>query len=223
MGILVRWRWLWIPALAALSCTSPPPELGPPAESPGLESAPDIRVHPDNAQLIFRYYDSARGTLATAQGIAAVPEEVRPSVVVMDLSQQARVPPRALYVANLTTPNADGSFPWRVVDRYAHSREARTQVAAVSRAAKTRRIQLFSTEWCGVCKQARKWMKSRNLPFEERDLEKDPGALPALQKAARKAGVSPASIQGSVPVIVVGDQILKGFNKGAIEKAWKGK
>jgi glutaredoxin len=66
-------------------------------------------------------------------------------------------------------------------------------------------------------------MESRNLPFEERDLEKDPGALPALQKAARKAGVSPASIQGSVPVIVVGDQILKGFNKGAIEKAWKGK
>ena len=65
-------------------------------------------------------------------------------------------------------------------------------------------------------------MKSQGIPFVEHDLEKDPAALPSLQKAARQAGVSPASIQGSVPVIVVGNQILKGFNPAALKKAWKG-
>jgi len=205
-----------------MACPPPSPETPPAPAEKGIAHAPAIRVHPDNAQLVFRYYDSASGALRTAQGIDAVPEEVRPSVVVMDLSQQANVPPRALYVANLTAAESDGSFPWRVVDRYAHSRAARVQAEASSKAAKTRRIQLFSTEWCGVCKKARSWLKRQDLPFVERDLEKDPGALPALQKAARQAGVSPASIQGSVPVLVVGDQILKGFNAGAIEKAWKG-
>ena len=150
MGDWVRWMGLSLLLVSAWACAPSPPEPQPKAESPGLDAAPEIRVHPDNEQLIFRYYDAASGSLKTAQGIDAVPKEVRPSVVVMDLSQQAKVPPRALYVANLEKTEADGSHPWRVVDRYAHSRRARAETAAVSREARSRKVQLYSTEWCGV-------------------------------------------------------------------------
>ena len=182
----------------------------------GIDAAPSMRVHPDNEGLVFRYYDKSTGTLATAQGIDAVPEEIRSAVVVMDLNAKG-VPARALYVTDLTRTQEDGSHPYQVVDRYAY--RSKGVAGTDSKEVAGANVTLYSTEWCGVCKNARKWFQAQGIPFVERDLEKDDGAPAALQAAARKAGMHPSAVLGSVPVIVVGKQIIKGFDASAVTRA----
>jgi arsenate reductase-like glutaredoxin family protein len=185
----------------------------------GIHAAPSIRVHVDNTELVFRYYDKDVGALATATAIEEVPQEVRSAVIVMDMTAKD-VPARALYVTDLTRKNDDGTHPWRVVDRYSYQHGGKTAAQAQgSTSGSGSKVVLYSTEWCGACKSARKWFKAQNISFTERDLEKDPGAVDALKTAARKAGMHPSSVLGSVPIVVVGKQLLKGFDPGAVKAA----
>jgi len=217
-----KW-WLWpIILVCLMGCReeSAPPAESVPVVAQGIEAAPAIRVHSDNEDsLIFRFYDKTQGALSNASLFADVPEEVRSAVVVMDLSVND-IPARALYVSDLTRKNEDGTHPYRVVDRYDYQHRASagggTSTASGGGGAK---VTLYSTEWCGACKSARKWFKAQGIPFVERDLEKDPAAVESLKESARKAGMHPSSVMGSVPVIVAGKQVLKGFDPASIKAA----
>jgi glutaredoxin len=101
------------------------------------------------------------------------------------------------------------------------SRKARPKPAALT-AAKERLdltdaqrnkldITLYSTTWCGYCKKARRWMTSAEVPFVEKDIEKDPGANAEYQKAGR-------GYRG-VPLIVVNGKPLRGFSRPSVEAA----
>jgi glutaredoxin len=72
-------------------------------------------------------------------------------------------------------------------------------------------ITLYSTTWCGYCKKARAWMTSANVPFVEKDIEKDRAAQAEYQTAGR--GYS------GVPLIVVNGKALRGFSRPAVEAA----
>lgn len=74
-------------------------------------------------------------------------------------------------------------------------------------------VVMYSTRWCGVCKKAKRYFKSRNIPFTEHDIEKS-------EKAAREF----RRLRGrGVPVILVGDQRMNGFSVKNFDRLYYGK
>ena len=71
------------------------------------------------------------------------------------------------------------------------------------------RITLFSTRQCTYCRQVKAFLKRHHISFMEQDVERDPRAF----KAFRRAGGS------GVPLILVGNRRLHGFEKGELATA----
>jgi len=217
---------LWHVLLAVLfwgcSETPVPSEKGA-REGFNISNVEPLKVTNDTENLAFRYLGRETGTMELATTIDDVPEEVRGAVIVMNMDPAASAHPRVLYVADLTQPGGDGVYPVRVVDRFAYDASQQEQTPSTTKKSSTPKVQMFSAEWCGVCKQAAQWMRAQNIPFTERDVEKDPRALDDLKSAARRAGMTAQSIGGSVPVFVLGDQVFKGFDANRISAAVKGK
>ena len=177
-------------------------------------------ISEEMSNVAFRFLDRTTGEMRTVMQREDVPNEVREAVLTVDLTPNASHHPRALFVADLREPGANGTYSVRVVDRFAYDAARRTERLEVEEKAANRKpVVMFSAEWCGACKQAAKWLRSNQIPFQERDIEKDPSARGDLSAAARKAGLNPKSVAGSVPVFVVGGKVLKGFQPKAIQAA----
>lgn len=71
-------------------------------------------------------------------------------------------------------------------------------------------VAMYMTEWCPVCRQARKWLEERGYVFVEHDVERDPRA------AVFFVAVNP---RGSVPTFDVGGEILIGFDPERLRAA----
>ncbi len=72
-------------------------------------------------------------------------------------------------------------------------------------------VTLYTTEWCGVCKRAKAFMKANNVPFSEWDVEKsDFGAAKFRQMGGR-----------GVPLITVGSQKMMGFDPNRFMQLWQ--
>jgi len=71
-------------------------------------------------------------------------------------------------------------------------------------------VIFYSASWCGYCKQARAYMQSKNVPFTEYDVEKTEKG-----KADLKALNAPG-----VPVLLLGDQKLMGFQPAQFDAAY---
>jgi glutaredoxin len=70
------------------------------------------------------------------------------------------------------------------------------------------KIVLYSASWCGYCKQARQYFEAHNIPYTEYDVEKsEKGKRDYKRMGAR-----------GVPVILIGDRRMNGFNVAAFEK-----
>jgi len=67
---------------------------------------------------------------------------------------------------------------------------------------KPKKVIMYSTSWCGVCKRARQFMKQNNIAFIEKDIEKSNSARVAYDKYKAKG----------VPLILVGRQKMNGFS-----------
>jgi glutaredoxin len=75
-------------------------------------------------------------------------------------------------------------------------------------------VVVYTTAWCGYCKQAKAFLQQRRVPFIERDVEKDESAA---QELAAKAVRAKVRVQG-VPVIDVRGQLVLGFNRAELER-----
>ena len=69
--------------------------------------------------------------------------------------------------------------------------------------AMTQRVRLLSTTWCGYCKRAAAYLRSRGTPFEELDVEKNSQGKREYD-ALRGRGV---------PIILVGDRRMDGYDQ----------
>lgn len=63
-------------------------------------------------------------------------------------------------------------------------------------------ITLYSTQWCSYCASVRKYFETHNVQFKELDVE---------QSAAGMLGLWAFRADG-VPVVVVGDEIIYGYD-----------
>lgn len=200
------------------SCTrksDPAPSAS--VDSPASEPL-EIVVRADRDDLVFTWVDGS-GAFHDVMSIDEVPPEARAQVLVRDLSRTPDELRSAdfLYIADLREPDDTGRYPCGAVSRRHFDRrgvgEAAARVVAEKAEAGEPTVTLYSTSWCGVCRQAREFLKGRGVPFLERDLEKDPGAESELQARAAAAGLRP---QG-VPVIDVAGELMMGFDARALE------
>ncbi|MBM4345676.1 MAG: NrdH-redoxin, partial [Deltaproteobacteria bacterium] len=93
--------------------------------------------------------------------------------------------------------------------------------ASAAPAATDQQVIIYRTAWCGYCKKAAEYLRLKGVPFEEKDLERDPGAREDMLARARKAGVPESRLQG-VPILSVKGKIINGFDRGAIDRALGG-
>lgn len=77
---------------------------------------------------------------------------------------------------------------------------------------KKKRVVMYSTVWCGVCKRARRYFQQHNIPFREYDVE-----------TSEKGKRDYARMQGrGVPIILVGKQRMNGFSADRFQHMYQG-
>lgn len=73
-------------------------------------------------------------------------------------------------------------------------------------------IKIYSTPTCPYCVQAKEYFKQKNIEFEDIDVSQD---QKAAEEMVEKSG------QMGVPVILIDDEVIIGFEKNRIEKLLK--
>jgi glutaredoxin-like YruB-family protein len=71
-----------------------------------------------------------------------------------------------------------------------------------------KRVILYSQPGCPPCYAAKHFLSSREIPFEYKDVTADPAALRELVKLNSR----------STPTIVVGDEVMIGFDADRLEQ-----
>ncbi len=71
------------------------------------------------------------------------------------------------------------------------------------------KITIYSTPTCSYCKQAKEFFKERNVEYEDKNVATDVAARQEMVEKSHQMGV---------PVIVLGDELMVGFNKAALQK-----
>ena len=78
-------------------------------------------------------------------------------------------------------------------------------------AARGARVIMYATQWCGVCKKARRYFNDNNIPFTEYDIDNDPKAQARFDALEGKG----------VPVILVGKRRMNGFSVEGFERIYR--
>ena len=77
--------------------------------------------------------------------------------------------------------------------------------------AANRQVTIYTTEWCGVCTQAKQHFKANNIPFRAYDVEKSPKGRRDYRK-----------LNGTgVPIILVGKQRMNGFSPKRFDQLYQ--
>jgi glutaredoxin-like YruB-family protein len=71
------------------------------------------------------------------------------------------------------------------------------------------KVTLYSRKWCGWCLDAKDYLESRGIPFEEVDVGKDANADAEMRRL---------SGQRYVPTIVVDGHVLANFDVNQLEE-----
>lgn len=219
--ILRMGRWLLLAALAG--CGAEEEIAADELPRDGEVVDPPFDVGGEAEGLLLVWFD-AEG-LHTAQRRSDIPEAHRGAVRVDDLSldPEERLDPELVYVADLRPERH------RTVRRMPRDTFDR-MVSAASRAPEPIAeapdeappevpadgdVVIYGASWCSACRSAAAYLRSRNVPFVERDIERDPGARDAMQRAARTAGVR----TNGIPVIDFRGRIIAGFDRAALDRA----
>jgi len=84
---------------------------------------------------------------------------------------------------------------------------------------KGRPVVMYGADWCEACKAAAVYMKHRGIPFVERDIEDEAGALDAMNETLSSAGLP---VKTSLPVMDIEGTVTVGFNVCIVDTAWHG-
>lgn len=68
-------------------------------------------------------------------------------------------------------------------------------------------VELYVTQWCGYCRQAREYMQSKGIDYVAYDIEKDSAARQRHKDLGGRG----------VPLIIIGPNRMSGFSPEALE------
>jgi len=71
-----------------------------------------------------------------------------------------------------------------------------------------RAVVVYSSPTCAPCKAAKEFLSSKGVPFREINVAED---VDARDELVRLTG------QTAIPVILVGDEVVQGFNKPRLQ------
>lgn len=69
-------------------------------------------------------------------------------------------------------------------------------------------VEMYVTAWCGYCKKAEAYMKSKNIPYVAYDIEKDSSARQRHKELGGRG----------VPLIIIGNNKMSGFSPEKLER-----
>ena len=181
-------------------------------ETQAPDQTPPFEVRGDLEGISLTWFDEEGAHVAVTR--EDVPEAHRDRVRVdrMDLPPESR-DPDAVWIADLREAGEGGAYPVERVDRDALD-ALMDEGVEIAAAADPADITIYGASWCGACRSAAAYLRSREVPFVERDIEREPEARAEMQTKAREAGLRPSGI----PVIDFRGTILTGFDRGRIDQ-----
>lgn len=193
------------------------------SSSEGSQQAPAQEAAPTPVQPPFAVQGELEGLLMvwfdgtgvhTAQKRSEIPEASRAHVRIDSLTAapDARLDADHVYVADVRTPGKDGTYPVQKATRGwfdAQVDRAKPKAAPSDSAS----VVVYKAAWCGACRAAASYLRSRKVEFVEKDVEKDPGASDEMVRKAREKGLTPRG----VPVIDFRGEIMLGFDQARVQ------
>jgi glutaredoxin len=92
-----------------------------------------------------------------------------------------------------------------------HSYSGATEVTTDGEGFGARTVKILTTTWCGQCRKAKAFLTGKHISFTEYDVEKS--ELGKIEYRRLKGR--------GVPIILVGNQRMNGFNSKRLEKMLK--
>ena len=185
------------------------------APEAGEAVAPPFAVQGELDGLLLVWFDKD-GT-HTAKRRSDIPEAQRAEVRVdsLGVAPDKRLDPDHVYIADLRAPAADGHYAVRKQTRvWFDARVDAQRPAPAAAELASSDVTIYKASWCGACKAAASYLRSRNVPFVEKDVEKDAGANGEMMRKAHAAGQNPRG----VPVIDFHGHLLMGFDQAALDR-----
>lgn len=71
-------------------------------------------------------------------------------------------------------------------------------------------VTIYSAPWCAFCHAAKQFLDSKKVKYTDIDVDADHNAARELVQKTGQAGI---------PVLLIGDETIIGFNRPAIESA----
>ncbi len=207
-------------------------------------AAPDpaatLVVRPETPGLLLTWIDD-KGDFHVETSVADVPMMGRDAVRVEDPNRDESAHPDQVVVADLRQTGIDGAYPVRTMTRtdfeamaVARREKAGPTLASAAppvappgagpgpadtskskQAAASVVVVIYGAEWCGACHEAARYLRSKGIPYVDKDVEKDPDAAREMQQKLAKSGLH----EGSIPVIDVRGKVMIGFNPAEIDAA----
>ena len=81
----------------------------------------------------------------------------------------------------------------------------------VERLGKKNKVVMYSAIWCGICKKAKRYFKTKKIPYVIYDVEKSYSGKRDFKLLKGK----------SVPIIIVGDKRMNGFTVARFDKLYQ--
>lgn len=72
----------------------------------------------------------------------------------------------------------------------------------------TKNVKVYSTPTCPFCVMAKEWLRLKGVDYEEKNVAEDMDARREMAEASGQTGV---------PVIIVDDEVVVGFNQAQLE------
>jgi glutaredoxin len=208
--------------------------------STGSEPQQAPVVKDESEGLLLTWIDD-KGEFHLETRVADVPMMGRDAVRVVDPNKEDLTQLDRLFVVDLRQARSDGTYAVRTMSRpdFESIAVARREKAGptLANAAPTGTsgpapespagspepakpsvrapVIVYGAEWCGACHQAMRYLRSKGIPYVEKDVEKDPSAAREMQQKLAKNGLH----SGSIPIIDVRGKVMIGFNPAEIDAA----
>jgi glutaredoxin len=198
----------------------------------GTPADPPFGVSGDLDGLMLVWFDEEGPHTATQR--EDVPEDRRQYVRVdsLRLAPDERLDADHVWVADVRAER-NGEYPVRTLERATFDalvdRAAGTtppsevadpgEPTAVAQAGDPNAdVIIYGADWCGACRSAASYLRQREVPFVEKNIERDEAALAEMQAKARRAGINPSGI----PVIDFRGTMLTGFDPQRLDQLIRG-
>lgn len=227
--------WLLVLLTAVGGCKRKSAEAA--SEAPDV---PPIVVRDDSEGLLLSWIDS-KGDFHVEMHAADVPLEGRDSVKVVDPGHSEGTHADRVFVADLRTQRADGSYPVSVMTRADFEGIALARrkangptlagaagsasvgpsgddpggVSTPRPAAAAPAVIIYGADWCGACHDAAAYLRKKGVAFVEKNIEKDASAAREMKEKLARSGMH----GGSIPVIDVRGKVMVGFSARALDDA----